>query len=107
MPETSIRLAAGQRVLRDQAGLDPTIEALVSGYDESTTTRDVVHPDGVRSRTVVVTSSSFAERLRCLGWLDVTDQWRRKQRGRAPAQTTLPPSEVPVTPDTAPDATVG
>lgn len=63
------------RVLRDQSGLDPTIEALVTGYDEQVSTHDVTHPDGVRARTVFVTSLHFADRLRRLGWLDVTDLW--------------------------------
>lgn len=63
------------RVLRDQSGLDPAIEALVTGYDEQVPTHDVTHPDGVRARTVFVSSLHFADRLRRLGWLDVSEMW--------------------------------
>lgn len=62
-------------VLRDQAGRDPGTEAVVTGYDGQVRTRDVTHPDGVRARTVFVASRYFADRLRSLGWLEVTEQW--------------------------------
>jgi hypothetical protein len=57
------------------SALNPEIENLVPGYDESTKTRDITHPDGIRAQTVFILSPHFAQRLRCLGWVDVTDAW--------------------------------
>lgn len=62
-------------VLRKQNSHDPTLENRVPGYDETAMTRDITHSDGIRAQTVFVRSPHFAQRLRCLGWLDVTEQW--------------------------------
>jgi hypothetical protein len=59
-------------VLRKLAEHDPTIEERVSGYDESALSVDVTHRDGVRRRTIFISSENFRDRLLRLGWEDVT-----------------------------------
>lgn len=60
-------------VMRKIAPHDPTFEELVHGYDEAAKSRDVMHPDGLRRRTVFINGDNFRTRLLKLGWEDVTE----------------------------------
>jgi len=80
-------------VLRKIAEHDPSIEEIVSGYDESVYTRDITHPDGLRRRTAFVTSEPTRDRYCKLGWEDVTALWTQPQTapaGQQPAASDPP-----------------
>ena len=65
---------SGCRVLRrtDRA---PEIPILLAAYDETTTSLDVIHPDGVRAPTAFLRSANAVARHTKLGWKDVTALW--------------------------------
>lgn len=60
-----------RHALRKIAEHDPDYEELVCGVDESVQSRDVTHPDGLRRRTVYITSDTLRDRLLKMGWEDV------------------------------------
>lgn len=60
-----------RHALRKIAEHDPDYEELVCGVDESVQSRDVTHPDGLRRRTVYISSDTLRERLLKMGWEDV------------------------------------
>lgn len=76
-------------VLRLRSGRNPEIPIAVPGYDENTQSRDITHHDGLRMPTVFVRSHYFAQRLRCMGWEDVTKSWAQGNwpNGSADADT--------------------
>jgi len=68
-----------QFVLRRIPDWDPWLSETVSGYDEAIESKDIVHPDGARKRTVFINSEPFRDRLLRLGWEDVTALWARPE----------------------------
>lgn len=56
---------------------DPSIPNVVPTYVEVPTSRDITHNDGVRSQTMFVVHEVTAQRLRNLGWQDVTKMWNQ------------------------------
>lgn len=63
-------------VLRKVAPHPPEVAERVSGYDEAQETYDITHPDGIRRRTLFLTSEFFRDRLWRMGsWEDVTEVW--------------------------------
>jgi hypothetical protein len=78
-------------VLRKIAEHDPDIEENVPGYDESAYSRNILHPDGKRRRTIFISSEYFRDRLTKLGWENVTGMWD----GSAPVQAVAGASRAP------------
>lgn len=73
-------------VMRRIPDFDPWLTEQVYGYDESPTSRDIVHPDGVRRVTVFMRSDNLRQRMLCEGgWDDVTDQWTPPATTEGPA----------------------
>lgn len=62
-------------VLRTIRLFDPSIERLAATYSETQQSRDVLHPDGRRAPTVFFSDANGVERLRRLGWEDVSAAW--------------------------------
>jgi hypothetical protein len=77
-------------VLRKIAEHDPDIEENVTGYDESAYSRNILHADGKRRRTVFISSEYFRDRLTKLGWENVTGMWDGSAPAPAQAATAGP-----------------
>lgn len=64
-----------RRLPRREVELDPTIPELVSCYEEQVYSRNILHPDGLRRRTIFLQHPESRDRLIKLGWQDVTEAW--------------------------------
>lgn len=62
-------------VMRTIRPYNAELEMQASTYDESVTSRDITHPDGIRKPTVFISTQNARDALRMRGWEDVTEAW--------------------------------
>jgi hypothetical protein len=71
-------------VMRTIRPYSADLEMQASTYDESVTSRDITHPDGIRKPTIFLSTETARNALRMRGWEDVSEAWFEHHRPAAP-----------------------